>query len=246
MSLDLELPDAPAIQLPNLQHEYMNNNISFFNLYRPCLTLDSVLERQSFTFNTVHNFWALLTLKVDQKQQQQQQLSAFCSNVNALFVDFVVIIDISASMTLESKLTYVKATIQYMLTKLDERHRFSLIVFNHNVQTLCENLVMNSVNKQHVLKLLEPLEPTGSTNMADALIRGIEILQRRPHNETNRPSSIMFFTDGLSNRCTSGRSILEVLQEVNIPQGCIINTFGYGEDHDSKLLRTIAVRAQVI
>jgi Mg-chelatase subunit ChlD len=231
MSLDLEMQDAPSLCRIELRPE----NSKPFISSRSCLKVECTLERQTFTFNNVHNFWALLTLQSD---------SEFISPNSALGIDFVIIIDISASMNLDSKLSFVKATIEYMLSKLHDCHRFSLVVFNHNVHTMFENLPMTEINKQRVRELLLTLEANGSTNMAEALVRGLQILQRRPPPEAVHPSVVMLFTDGLSNRCASGRSILDTLQEVTLPQGCTINTFGYGEDHDSKLLHTIAMRAQ--
>jgi len=34
------------------------------------------------------------------------------------------------------------------------------------------------------------------------------------------------------------------LQKISIPTGCIFNTFGFGCDHDSKLLHAIALKTQ--
>jgi uncharacterized protein YegL len=235
MSVDCEMQDVSLLSYIDSPKEISS---SFYRPSRPCLSLDCVLERQTFTFNCVHNFWALVTLRSDSNFIPSTTIGPLC-------IDFVVIIDISASMNLDSKLSFVKASIQYMLSKLNEHHRFSLVVFNHNVQTLCEHLPMNPENKNLVQQLLNSLEASGSTNMAEALIQGLQILQRRSLAEASRPSVIMVFTDGLSNRCASGKTILDALQEVTLPQGCTINTFGYGEDHDSNLLHTIAMRAQV-
>jgi hypothetical protein len=226
-TVDLMMTDA------NAHANLMHSSGTWPRPAQPVLSMDTFLERQTFTYNSVHNFWALVSLK-----SQSALLGT------GLSVDFVVIIDISASMNLECKLAYVKATIQYLLIKLTENHRFTLIVFNHNVQTLVELATMTNENKQRILEILTALEASGSTNMAEALLRGIDILQRRPAHEQSRLSTIMLFTDGLSNRGGATKSTFEVLQETGLPHGCVINTFGYGEDHDSRLLNSIAMRAQ--
>lgn len=226
-TVDLMMTDA------NAHAHLMHSSGAWPRPAQPVLSMDTFLERQTFTYNSVHNFWALVSLK-----SQSALLGT------GLSVDFVVIIDISASMNLECKLAYVKATIQYLLIKLTENHRFTLIVFNHNVQTLVELATMTNENKQRILDILTALEASGSTNMAEALLRGIDILQRRPSHEQSRLSTIMLFTDGLSNRGGATKSTFEVLQETGLPHGCVINTFGYGEDHDSRLLNSIAMRAQ--
>jgi len=54
----------------------------------------------------------------------------------------------------------------------------------------------------------------------------------------------MLITDGLSNTGLSRNETLDRLDNIVLPQGCVFNTFGFGEDHDSKLLSAIALRTQ--
>jgi len=51
-------------------------------------------------------------------------------------------------------------------------------------------------------------------------------------------------TDGLSNAGLSSEETLTSLQNLSLPPGCIFYTFGFGEDHDSKLLHAIALKTQ--
>jgi len=69
-------------------------------------------------------------------------------------------------------------------------------------------------------------------------------LNEREESTKNRISSLILITDGLSNAGLSGEETLSSLNEINIPNGCIMNTFGFGEDHDSKLLHAIALKTQ--
>jgi len=159
-------------------------------------------------------------------------------------VDFVVIIDISASMKLDSKLAFVQATIEYLLEILDDHHRFSLIVFNHSISLLSELIHTTAANKVKILELVRGLQASGSTNISEALFQGINILAKRQSKEQSRISTIMLFTDGLSNRGLSTRATLETLGQMQLPEGCVINTFGFGSDHDSKMLHAIALRSK--
>jgi len=59
-----------------------------------------------------------------------------------------------------------------------------------------------------------------------------------------RISTIMLITDGLSVTGFPGESTLDSLKNITIPQGCVVNTFGFGEDHDSKLLHRISLLTQ--
>jgi hypothetical protein len=49
----------------------------------------------------------------------------------------------------------------------------------------------------------------------------------------------MLFTDGLSNAGLRGKGFMDAMKDMIIPAGLTINTFGYGLDHDSKMLQNI-------
>lgn len=139
----------------------------------------------------------------------------------------------------------MQATIEYLLEKLDENQTFSLIAFNHDVVTLAELLPCSEQNKASVLELVHGLEASGSTNISEALFVGTRILAKRGEEGQRRVSSLMLFTDGLSNRGLSTHATLQSLDKIQLPTGCVFNTFGFGSDHDSKLLHAIAHKAQV-
>jgi Mg-chelatase subunit ChlD len=70
-------------------------------------------------------------------------------------VDFVVVIDHSASMKMNNKLAFVQATIEYLISKLNEAHRFCLIKFNQDVSLVTNGLLpMTNDNKEKVRALL--------------------------------------------------------------------------------------------
>jgi len=60
----------------------------------------------------------------------------------------------------------------------------------------------------------------------------------------NRISSLILITDGLSNAGLTSEEIKLSLKNMILPSGCVFNTFGFGTDHDSKLLNAIALKTQ--
>jgi len=54
----------------------------------------------------------------------------------------------------------------------------------------------------------------------------------------------LFITDGLSNVGLSSEETLETIRRITLPTNCVFNTFGFGEEHDSKLLLGIALKTQ--
>jgi Mg-chelatase subunit ChlD len=196
------------------------------------ITVTTELENHSIKYSEVQKTWGMISL----------QAHEITSN-SSLLVDFVFLIDISASMRVDSKLTFVQATIGYLLEKLNEKQTISLVTFNHEVRSIVTLLPCTSDNKRTIIDLVKKLEASGSTNISEALFTGTTILARRD-NIHRSIGSLMLFTDGLSNQGPSTEATLQSLKDIQLPPGCIFNTFGLGVDHDSSLLQSIALRAQ--
>jgi len=147
-------------------------------------------------------------------------------------------------MRVDAKLSFVQATIQYLLSVLDENQTFSLVTFNHEVQVLTSLLPCTKENKRAIMSMVEGLQATGSTNISGALFESTKILNSRGLAEENRISTLMLFSDGLSTRGLSTAATLSSLDKVRLPAGCVFNTFGFGPNQDSKLLHAIALKAQ--
>jgi Mg-chelatase subunit ChlD len=232
---------------------------------RHSLSVEASVEYSQLGCNSVHKIWAMVKLKAVPTLPTTAPSShigpprpqpRFCG------VDFVLAIDRSTSMGLDSKLAFVKATIDYFVSQLDETHRFCLIVFNQNVDMVTgELLPMTIANKQLVLEKLRSVTAEGSTNISEALATCLGVVQTRPAEEVKaRTASILLFTDGLANAGARGADFKDTLQGVRdvlgdqqnaspaaagrefTPQvyNTTINTFGFGIDHDSQMLQDIA------
>eukprot|EP01116_Phalansterium_solitarium_P023673 TRINITY_DN8414_c0_g1_i5.p1 TRINITY_DN8414_c0_g1~~TRINITY_DN8414_c0_g1_i5.p1 ORF type:complete len:466 (+),score=36.39 TRINITY_DN8414_c0_g1_i5:240-1637(+) len=221
----VELPLPPATQkllVPTPQNEHS-------------LGLSGVLERAQLACGSVHKLWGNISLDAVNRKVYSDVLST-------MDIDFVVVIDHSSSMRLSNKLAYVKATIEYFISQLNEAHRFCLVKFNQDVNLVTDGLIqMSPDNKESVLHLLHnDIRPEGSTNISDALFTALGVLKRRHEAEHSRLSCIMLFTDGLANAGLRGKQFMDSIQGMALPQGLIIHTFGYGVDHDSKMLQDIS------
>ena len=120
-----------------------------------------------------------------------------------------MVIDHSSSMKFDNKLAFVLASIEFCLSQLEEHHRFSLILFNHQVTQLTNGLLpMTPENKEYVLSKLKEVVATGSTNIGDALITALDVLNSR--TDSTIQASVMLFSDGLSNIGLSSGEIQNV------------------------------------
>eukprot|EP01129_Flabellula_baltica_P016167 TRINITY_DN8490_c0_g1_i1.p1 TRINITY_DN8490_c0_g1~~TRINITY_DN8490_c0_g1_i1.p1 ORF type:complete len:480 (-),score=69.98 TRINITY_DN8490_c0_g1_i1:37-1476(-) len=190
--------------------------------------VDTVVEAAGFEYGNVHKCWGMVSLNG-------------CGDVPGFAVDFVVLIDMSASMIVDNKLNVVKECLLYLLGKLSSKHRITIICFNHTVTELCSLLYCTEETRDYIKDLFDSIEPSGSTNISEALFMASEILASRVEE---RVSSLMLITDGISNRGLTREETIRTLQDLSLPDGCICNTFGFGEDHDSKLLHAIALKTQ--
>eukprot|EP01129_Flabellula_baltica_P013204 TRINITY_DN6090_c0_g1_i1.p1 TRINITY_DN6090_c0_g1~~TRINITY_DN6090_c0_g1_i1.p1 ORF type:complete len:290 (-),score=52.06 TRINITY_DN6090_c0_g1_i1:638-1507(-) len=205
---------------------WKRNNLEKYSSQRKMLSLDSVMEKNFLSAVQVEKCWGMITLDAVNTKER-------------FGADFVVVIDVSASMNVDQKLYFVKQSVRFLLERLGEEHRFALIVFNHNVTVVCELLYCDDENKNNIMSMVDSLEASGSTNISDALLCAAEMLRNREDSE--RISSVMLITDGLCNRGLTGEETVAALTDISLPEGCVCNTFGFGEEHDSKSLHTIAL-----
>jgi len=200
-----------------------NNNI------QQNLSIKTTLESEVVSFSEVHKLWVAITIDAnlwDEKKFPRQT-----------FMDLIIVIDHSSSVGHDDKLIYIKANIKYMVDTLDEGHRFCLIEFNQEYKDLTDGLIfLTKENKKKILIALENIKPDGSTNISDPLFAALDIIKKCVPID-NRLSSILFFTDGLANNGLRGDKLLQKLIDANIPGTTTLHTFGYGIDHDSKLLQ---------
>ena len=98
---------------------------------------------------------------------------------------------------------------------------------------------MNSLNKTSANRLIDNLAPTSTTNIWEALRLGIEIAGN-PEN-VGKNVSILLFTDGVPNNNPPRgivKSLERLMDRTNI--NFTINSFGFGYELDSSLLRNIS------
>ena len=155
-------------------------------------------------------------------------------------VDIVFIIDLSGSM-MGAKLDLLKKTLEFMVSKLGNTDRVSLVTFNNATNKLCPLICMNDRNKAHISRIIAGMKAYGGTEIVQGLDMGLRILAGR--RISNSVSSIILLSDGKDNNSHSAMPrtkeiLLRALHEIE--SGFSIHTFGYGADHDATLLNAMA------
>ncbi|MCB0172365.1 MAG: VWA domain-containing protein [Anaerolineae bacterium] len=146
--------------------------------------------------------------------------------------DVTLVLDVSGSMEGE-KMEQARDALKYVLDNLNEGDRFNIIAFSTGVRAFSTQPEPVSAVAE-ARRFVDNLRPEGSTDINRALLEAIDSA------DSERPTIIIFLTDGLP---TSG-TVETPLIVNNIEQAATGNLrifpFGVGDDVDTVLLDTLA------
>jgi Ca-activated chloride channel family protein len=143
----------------------------------------------------------------------------------------VLVLDSSGSMS-GAKIRQAKEAARFILNHLDRRDAFTLIDFDDGVTAFSDGLVpATEENVGRALKFVEAIEDSGGTNINDALLGALSRMR-----DGERPSYVLFLTDGLPTVGTTGtEDILRNVHKADDLRSRIF-VFGVGDDVNTELL----------
>src|SRR5262249_22757569 len=140
--------------------------------------------------------------------------------------DMVLVMDTSGSMR-GAKMEQARKALKYCLNQLGAKDRFGVISFATTVNPYEEKLLdAGSEQVARARKWVDELEATGGTAIQPALEAALKLRPR----ETDRPFTIVFFTDG---QPTIGETDCEKIFKNIVARNTAntrIFTFGVGDD----------------
>lgn len=151
--------------------------------------------------------------------------------------DFVLLLDISESMSDGRKLENCKRCAELMLNFMTADDRISLITFGEDAQLHLKRVPADEAHKSSIVSTIKSLQVNGCTNLS----AGLGYVREVCEGET-RKTGLLILTDGHANRGVSGatelRRIVSGLRESfsNLSVHCV----AYGADHNESLMRGIA------
>lgn len=128
---------------------------------------------------------------------------------------------------------------------LTSKDRLALVVYSTQARVVHGLLKMDEAGRQRANTLLDGLVPGGSTNLWDGLQTGLTLLEeaKADGGARERMASVVLLTDGRPNvkppRGHQGE--LRHYKEVHEGVPGSINTFGFGYNLDSTLLKDLAI-----
>ena len=152
-------------------------------------------------------------------------------------VNVAFVLDRSGSMS-GQKLTLAKRAVEQALARLHDEDRFSIVVYDDQIDVVVESTRASVEAKRNALDRLEQVDARGSTNLADGWLRGCE--QVAVHQREETVDRCLLLTDGLANVGITDRGELERHAAELRARGVSTTTFGVGVDFDEVLLQAMA------
>lgn len=164
-------------------------------------------------------------------------------------LNLVCIIDTSHSMK-DGKLELVKATLDFVTEHLSSKDKMCVVQFGSKSNVVFDLVEMNNSNKGLVKRKIHNMRCDGCTNLSGGLLLGLNVVSRDMESretEDNSGYSVLVFTDGEANRGITEipklvEAVTTLLQDKSYPikEYTNISTFGFGVEHDTKMLSEIS------
>ena len=147
----------------------------------------------------------------------------------------VFAVDRSGSMSGE-KMEQAKGAARFVLNNLREGDTFNIVAYDSEIETFRPELEkFNDDTREAALGFVNGLYAGGSTNIDGALSRALGMLK-----DTNRPSYVIFLTDGLPTVGETGEAAIAKHAEDANEVRARVFAFGVGYDVNSRLLDKVA------
>lgn len=148
--------------------------------------------------------------------------------------DFVIMADVSQSMDQDDKLEQLKLSLREMVCHLNQHDRVALIEFDHEAaQITALKSVAVPRDRLGFLRAVEGLEALGGTDISNAMFVAGAVARLRKH--PNPLLHILLLTDGRD---------VAADRAPKLPPTTTLSCFGYGDDHDARLLQELARHGQ--
>jgi len=186
------------------------------------------------------------TLEYEAVERTSRQILAM-ANLKAPFfetqsrapINLIAVMDRSGSMEGE-KIRLVKETLNFVITQLRNGDTFSLVTFESDVETNLAVTKMNTEGKEIAKKKISGISVGGCTNLSGGLFAGLDLIPKSSNEK--EITSVLLLTDGLANvGITDSTQLTDAIKkQIEEKPAFTLFTFGYGADHDDKMLKAIS------
>ncbi|KAG8057060.1 hypothetical protein GUJ93_ZPchr0002g23037 [Zizania palustris] len=167
------------------------------------------------------------------EQEVLLELKGVSSAVSRAGLDLIAVLDVSGSMA-GDKLDKVKAALLFVIRKLTDEDRLSIVTFSNRAARLCPLRFVTEAAQADLKALVGGLVADGGTNIKAGLETGLAVAAGR-RLTAGRAVNILLMSDGQQNDGDARQ-----VHPGNVP----IHTFGFGADHDPAVLEAVAKKSR--
>ena len=156
-------------------------------------------------------------------------------------LDVVAVIDKSGSMEQDAKLDSVKAALRFVIGKLGARDRVALVAFNADGERVggAGLRSMTAEAKSDMARQLDGVSAGGDTRLMAGLGLALDTLRAR--RQRNAAAAVLLMTDGRDTcEALAGDAEERAVVRLGEERDCALYAFGFGTDHDARLLARLA------
>lgn len=207
------------------------------------LILSTRLEYTSLKKDEAYNVFALVSLQaadisVKGGPEDPSDPAAALSVTDRSPMDITCVLDVSGSMQGE-KVQLVKDAVMIIIDEMMPGDRLSIVSFNSDASRHTALSRMDMTGKDAARQAILRLTAGGGTSIAAGLDCGIQVMEQR--RQRNVVGAIFLLTDGQDG--TSPAQVQELVNRARVAH-CGVYAFGFGQDHDTAILSSIAEAAQ--
>ena len=146
--------------------------------------------------------------------------------------DVILVLDTSGSMHGE-KLDQAKEAVTFVVDNLNPEDRFNIVTFSTGIRSYAQDLIPASEPGSYE-SFINSIDALGGTNISTALLEAANLA------DAERPTTIIFLTDGLATEGIIETPLLIDTVENQTPDNVRLFAFGVGDDVDTLLLDSLA------
>jgi len=157
---------------------------------------------------------------------------------------FIIVIDVSESMLDSNKLEDVKHSAGLVLHFLGASDMLSIITFGSSATINASCVICSAGNKALLQSTIEGIQAEGCTNLSAAFACIKSVITESSSSPVK--TGVIILTDGYANRgVRSSAGLLDILEQVHVSAPSLTFQFvGYGTEHNSELLKSMAEKVQ--
>jgi Ca-activated chloride channel homolog len=150
-----------------------------------------------------------------------------------------LIIDRSGSMSSENKLNLVKQAAAFVVERLADDDRVSVVAYDDEIRTVTKPTKATLSNRHEIIHAIKKLNTGGSTNLGEGWLTGCRHIAEY-QSENRYIDTAWLLTDGLANVGITSQEELTMHAAELRKRGISTTTFGVGTDFNEDLLRAMA------